>query len=156
MKLIFLDIDGVVNTEAHLRWRFKRSGPNGSQEEWCPVACENINTLAERAGDNVGIIISSTWRLGRSFQELRRLIDENGIKVRIMGKTPNHAPHPATRGEEIQAFLRETPIDVENYVILDDDKDMLPEQRDHFVQCDFRDGFANYDKLKQAIQILSQ
>ena len=41
-----------------------------------------------------------------------------------------------------------------NYVILDDDTDMLLEQKDHFIQCDGMIGLTN-EQVDKAIEILS-
>ena len=51
------------------------------------------------------------------------------------------------RGEEIKTWLEHHP-EVENYVIIDDDSDMLPEQLDNFVHTSNMHGFLYGDMLK--------
>lgn len=58
------------------------------------------------------------------------------------------------RGVEIAEYLTEH-SDITNYVILDDDSDMLLEQKDHFIQTDSYLGI-NEDDVEQAIKILNK
>ena len=57
------------------------------------------------------------------------------------------------RGTEIQMWLDAHP-EVENYVILDDDTDMLDNQSDHFVQTSYEEGL-NEETANKAISILN-
>ncbi len=84
MKVIFLDIDGVLNTSGHIEWRFKQKRRR-TQEYWCPIACSNLNAIGEVADGEVGIVISSTWRLGRTAKQLRELLYYNNIKLPFYG-----------------------------------------------------------------------
>jgi len=38
------------------------------------------------------------------------------------------------RGNEIKEWIRDCGMDIEGYVIIDDDNDMLPEQQERFVR----------------------
>lgn len=72
------------------------------------------------------------------------------------------------RGFDIKQFLRDiqkgtttithcdirTPQVIESYVIFDDDRDMLKEQWDNFVQCDVQHGLS-YEQYEKARAILS-
>ena len=53
---------------------------------------------------------------------------------------------PATRGEEIAAYLKDNPCD--NYVILDDDRDMLPSQQAHFVPINDEFGLTDTERKR--------
>ena len=80
------------------------------------------------------IILSSTWRLSPKHIEV--LEKYTGLKVK--GKTPRlHT----IRGEEIKQYLDEHK-DITNYVILDDDSDMLDEQKRNFVKVDAKKGLT--------------
>lgn len=57
------------------------------------------------------------------------------------------------RGEEIKRWLDEHD-EVENYIILDDDSDMLNEQLTHFVQTDTYEGITDREK-KLCIALLN-
>ncbi|AFC22330.1 hypothetical protein GAP161_220 [Cronobacter phage vB_CsaM_GAP161] len=54
---------------------------------------------------------------------------------RIIGKTcTNLTGRQAGRGDEIKAWI--DTFGCKNYLILDDDTDMLPEQSEHFINTD--------------------
>lgn len=135
-KIIFLDIDGVFNS---YRTAFGLGSiPSKPVEEqrhrfdWCAVGLIRRLTKDDPAVD---IVLSSTWRLGSEehWQQCRDFFD-----LPLIGRTPSF--HNGHRGEEIADWLSEHP-EVENYVIVDDDSDMLEEQAPHFVQTTFREGF---------------
>lgn len=159
MKVIFLDIDGVLNTSGHISWRFKQPKERRtSSDDWCPIACSNLNAIGEVVPGEVGIVLSSTWRLGRNIIDLRQLLTKNNIKLPFYGVTPalGFDPHKEKpiRGMEIKQWL-DRPLRVDRYVIIDDDTDMLPEQLDNFVHCNHVTGLADHKKVTQTIKILS-
>ena len=103
--MIFLDIDGVL---APIR-RWDRYGD-------IEAACMQVlNEIVAKAGAEV--VVSSTWRYGKSVAELQQILDAEGFVGRVIDKTPEGAPG-ATRGEEIAAWLAEHPVN--GYVIIDD------------------------------------
>lgn len=161
MKIIFLDIDGVVNTIDHISLRFKRPAEHrGTHEEWCPIACSYINAVGEVVPGEVGIVVSSSWRVGRTNKEMRSLLRRNNITLPYYGATEflgwNPRRERPIRGQEIKKFTDLLADTLAGYVILDDDQDMLPEQEPHFVRCDTKAGFSDTKKVNQAIKILSQ
>ena len=61
MKVLFLDIDGVLNSVEFSQKQVRRSLlADTSQID--PVACSKINNLVKTVPD-LKIVISSTWRL---------------------------------------------------------------------------------------------
>ena len=60
------------------------------------------------------------------------------------------------RGNEIKAYFEETGMDMDaqRYVILDDLKDVLPEEEDHFIRIDPIVGITEKD-AERAIEILN-
>ncbi len=108
-QVIFLDIDGVV--APILRW--DRYG------ELDPTCIQVLNEIAGGAGADV--VVSSTWRHGKTVAELQALLDAAGFTGRVLDKTPA-AASGAPRGEEIAAWLNGRAVD--GYVILDDHADM--------------------------------
>lgn len=190
MKVIFLDIDGVLN---HQYFYTERSGmdtmPKYPFSEFCPVAVKNLNQLIEATGAKV--VVSSSWRTGRTTEQLQELLNSVGFKGNVIGKTGNakitisfnygfsvgnesasSGSESVPRGVEIQhwlsthGFLRVNwgekalremleKSRVKNYVILDDDTDMLYNQREHFVKCNAYKGGFDADALKKATEILN-
>ena len=58
------------------------------------------------------------------------------------------------RGLEISEYINKSGL-VQNYVILDDDSDMLYIQKDHFIKTDTYKGLSE-ENVQQAIQILNK
>lgn len=117
-NIIFLDFDGVIVVAA---------SHYGEADEGC-VAC--LNEIIERT--EASVVISSTWRIGRSIKDLEKLVIGWGIKGRIAGMTPILARAIGSlviagpRGKEIATWLKENRTLYKNFVILDDDADMHP------------------------------
>jgi hypothetical protein len=112
MKVSFLDIDGVLNSSKTVeRWR----GLIGIDA----ALARRFAGLQQSTEANV--VLSSTWRLSRTWRSAMR---KNGV-VGIIDRTPDLPGH--SRGEEIEAWLVAHP-EVEVYAILDDASDMLPHQ----------------------------
>lgn len=155
MKIIFLDIDGVLNnqlfyTEIDQATRFKQSkedAPLGS----CDIDSRCIgllNHIIDKTGAKV--VISSSWRQGKTIEELTYILNYCGFIGEIIGKTPylqfksnlENYNYSVPRGCEIKAWI-ETNKDILGskvlklkYVILDDDSDMLYWQRDNYFLVD--------------------
>lgn len=137
MKVIFLDIDGVL--------------------------CDNDGTLFPRAAgfvealarsNGAGIVISSDWRLGKTAEDVHVDLFSLGIGVFPYGVTPVHTEGgKRTRWNEIQEYLDMNP-EIESYVIIDDvGSFILPEDRT--VQTNPMLGFAKND-VGRAQQILNE
>lgn len=157
MKVIFLDIDGALNSEEfwekeaqHIRKK-KAIAEGRSHDEASalanmdPNAVERIMRIVKETGAE--IVVSSTWRFDDSIC----------YKLRFMGIPQIYGITPGTvkryRGEEIKLWLDEHP-EVTNYVIIDDDSDMLDEQYPHLVQTSWLTGITDCD-VEKAINILN-
>lgn len=145
MKVIFLDIDGVLNLRNRSRDKFGSVFHKAWQD--------NLTRIVEET--DAKIVISSTWRMSglKVMQDMwkqRKLTGEViDVTVIMRFKESNYS---IPRGCEIDHWLREkgftrinwcdkTQLEylersqVKNYIILDDDSDMLYSQREHFVRC---------------------
>jgi hypothetical protein len=135
MKLLFLDIDGVLNCKTTTeRW----NGLAGIDRRLASMFLEWLS------GKDIGIVLSSTWRL---YDDTKAHLATAGLSW--IGQTPDLR---AIRGHEIAQFLREAP-DVETYAILDDYDDMLPEQLPFLVQTSPVHGVRrrNFAKLNRIL-----
>lgn len=127
MKIIFLDIDGViVNRRSLMELRNLARGMEGRPSVPYAAAKECIEPLNAifDAHPDARLVISSTWRLDNDLKRLRHIFDIWGIRIPIltpMWKTPRLAGDP--RGREIQAWIDEHG-EPEAFTILDDDSDM--------------------------------
>jgi hypothetical protein len=108
-RVIFLDIDGVL---APIR-RWDRYG------DLDPACVQVLNEIVWRGGAEV--VVSSTWRYGKTVAELQAMLDAAGFTGYVRDKTPTGAP-PTGRGAEIGAWLAAHAV--AGYVIIDDHADM--------------------------------
>lgn len=120
MRVIFLDIDGVLNV------CYQKRDDYG--QEFHPEFVENLRRIVEETGAH--IVISSTWRMS-GLDVMREMWTKRGLPGEVIGITP--VLRTRHRGDEIQEWLRLNTV--ETYVILDDDRDMLREQLPKFVHC---------------------
>jgi len=128
-RVIFLDIDGVL---APIR-RWDRYGDLDS-------ACiQVLNEIVARSGADV--VVSSTWRYGKTAAELQEMLQAQGFAGRVVDTTPTGTAG-ADRGEEIAAWLAQH--DVSGYVIIDDHVDM-GELCSHLVQTQPAHGLQPAD-----------
>lgn len=144
------DIDGVLNSEDYAVYRYvtKKFDTDQFVDE---RAVAFLNYIIDQT--QAKIVLSSSWR--GNFNETNKRLINAGCKYELFDKTPHFESRH--RGSEIQAWIDEyekTHEPLESYVILDDDNDMLDEQENNFVQCNFIHGLTSYDCYK-AIEILN-
>ena len=102
-RVVFLDIDGVL---APIR-RWDRYG------DLDPACIQVLNEIV--AGACADVVVSSTWRHGKTVAELQEILEAEGFTGFVLDKTPIGAPG-ADRGEEIAAWLAEHAVG--GYVII--------------------------------------
>jgi hypothetical protein len=183
MKIIFLDIDGVLNCEdayrggecKYIEWINQYGDPDHHQS-FCSWNKEWLNKLIEESGAK--IVVSSTWRRS-GIEWLKRVWEIEGMSGEIIGVTSvlrnSSLDYTIPRGCEIDKWLadagfyhinwdreqQDTVIEksgIENYIIIDDDSDMLYKHRNHFVHVlpspRNKKGFTR-DHYVEAMQKLS-
>ena len=149
MKAIFLDFDGVITMPP--KWTL------------------NLNKikLIKKIVDETDakIIISSSWRANTIENTIEKnfntRIPHDDIIIWFIKNLYDVTPYVCDinyvgqgRGGEIQTYLLNHP-EVENYVIIDDDSDMLNTQLYHFIQTNFEDGITETE-VNRAIKILNK
>jgi len=128
MKVLFLDVDGVLNSlKTGGRYALKRN------------CLRRLQKIVEDTGCK--IVLSSTWRKDEyALKRLRRVLRYRGIQ--IYSTTPIFDKE--IRGLEIQAWLVSNPSDDGyQFAIVDDDSDMLDHQLPHFFQTDPEHGMTD-------------
>ena len=147
LPVVFLDFDGVVNT---IYWKKDTNGiccvnvmKGGHTELNNQQAIGWLNELYSIV--QYDIVVSSTWRMSMTLEELQDLLIKSGFRpdIRVIGKTP--VLHEE-RGIEIQQWIDENNF-TGDFIIIDDDSDMgelLPK----LVKCDTYIGFTIYDYQK--------
>ena len=111
MKVIALDIDGVLNTMQTIR----ENGYDALDRSML------IRFVAIVKATDAKIVLSTSWRFADCLKEvINNHFAEFGIADRIIGETPDFCMEP--RAKEIKAWLDEHP-DVDKFAIIDDDED---------------------------------
>lgn len=162
MKVIFLDIDGVLNS--HEYWKREGSATSGAFEytsikRWVadidPRAVKRLNRLIRKTGAKV--VLSTSWRQGappeffkgNTLEFLQEVLEMRGFRGKIIGETPYLPGRP--RSDEIRTWagnykleLQERREDeLETFVVLDDDADADIEG--HFVRTSAEVGLTDAD-----------
>lgn len=134
MNILFLDVDGVLNSQAHPAPEPKINGLMGIADEHLDILKAIVHTF------NLKIVVSSTWRkFDNQMNFLQEKMDEIGAD--IVGKTPtlDDGKHMECRGDEIELFMNQTDLDIDRFVIIDDDSDM-GNVKDFHVKTAFKTG----------------
>lgn len=133
--LIFLDIDGVLITRRSMQ-HFQ------SAKIFDPICVEVLNNLIKAI--NAKVVLSSTWRILYSIEEMRGIFRQQNVFADIIDYTP--ISHDSPRGIEIAKWLKTNQKPV-NYCIIDDDSDMdilMP----YLIQTDYNIGITLEDTFK--------
>jgi len=131
-KIIFLDIDGVLNV---ISQKFDEYGSLFHKEFE-----NNLEWIIKKT--NAKIVISSTWRMSglKFIQEMwmkrnlpGEVIDITPTVVDVLDEGYFKYYDQVDRGHEIQQWINNNK-NIKSYVIIDDDNDMLPSQKNNFVR----------------------
>lgn len=144
-RVIFLDFDGVLNNLGSV---LALGSPS---RVFDPVSVGLIRKLCDKT--NAGIVVSSSWRVGRSIEDLIEDMTRCGagsIAAKVIDKTPGLG---VKRGHEIAEWIKTFSF-TGQYVIVDDDSDMLPCQQNNFIHTTWEDGFR-VQHYRRALSILA-
>lgn len=147
MRLIFLDVDGVLNNYDWAADMLKKGIKVFKDDILYEPSLLLLKTLVEET--DAKIVLSSAWRMIPSAR--KHLVDTlHEYDLSIYADTPYVG---GIRGDDIQAWFKRNPGEYA-YVILDDDADMLDSQKDHLVQTEFIYGFCHedYEKAKEILK----
>lgn len=144
MKVIFLDVDGVLNC----RTTYARDGFFGIDAYMSLL----VNRICERT--DAQIVISSSWRLDKG--SLKQI--EEKVFPKFIDITPDRRGL-TSRGTEIKTWLDEHPFwkcektcclrpnvighKIKRYAIIDDNNDMLEEQMPNFFKTSWEFGLTD-------------
>jgi len=138
MKIIFLDVDGVLNSEQdRFSWTIE------SDKHLILLACIVRRTDAK-------IVVSSSWRNCSLLDTLKKRLNDFSMSVfDVTGYNKN-----GIRGLEIKEWL-DNHNDIESFVILDDEVfDIKEHFPNNFVQTSMEVGLQKED-VEKCIAILS-
>ena len=166
MKVIFLDIDGVLN---YTQWYVSDRNPgniNGQEGDIDPMCVERVLRICKETGAKV--VISSDWRI--SWEGTLMRFERMGLtRDIVIDKTPEliwtrmsmydymlseeDEGYEFSRGREIDLWLEAHP-ECTNFVIIDDRMDFTDEQEPHLVKVNPMCGLTD-DNADIAIMILN-
>ena len=151
-KVIFLDIDGVLNSFDHM----VRTGEKGKSRFYAeidPDALAVLKTIIDATGAE--IVLSSTWRYGykryKNTEESLPYILNTALKevgLEVVSTTPNLSGRP--REEEIHEWLLNNLVN--SYLILDDDCDIS--QTERLIRTSYDYGLTE-SHVEECIKILN-
>lgn len=148
-KVLFLDIDGVLNNKPFLE-------KVSSGTELDPRNIMYFNHIITQT--KCKVVVSSAWRLYHTWNNLLTILSMQGVDTRTFIGVTEDSKNIMNRGEEIHNYLIYhylAEIKIDNFVILDDERDHLvgfPNQ-EKIVYTDFKVGLTK-EKAELAIHIL--
>ena len=128
IKVLFLDVDGVVNCR-------KTSNENGWPID--PFMAFLVARIVDKTGCK--IVLSSSWRhsVDARFVVRKRVMPF----IDITPQSKKFEPDDFARGHEIASWLRAN-TDVTKYAILDDFDEFLPDQKPNFFKTSIEFGLT--------------
>lgn len=156
MKVIFLDIDGVLNSRAYDRRR-NWDEQTDIDETRLPFIKEIVDATGAK------IVLSSTWR--QHWDKDTNRCDEDGLYINktfakfgltVFDKTPDLGI-TALRRDEISKWMKATEEVIDSFVIIDDYRYGWGDLNEHFVKTEpnFRLGIER-EHVEKAIEILNK
>ena len=152
MKLIYLDIDGVLNAHQYSQGALS-----------CLVDKGHVDLLNEVLAIGAEIVISSAWRYmilegSMSLQGFEYMLRTHGVHCprRVVGLTGRDPPHFPEDGAKIRSALILKDVEErkpKKWVAVDDLKLLLPRQ--NFVMTDGLKGLRRHDVHKMIAKLSS-
>ena len=177
-KILFLDIDGVLNSsdwyssdDAQELRHIKSDNEDRKNYKFHfdPRKVDLLSQIIDST--DCQIVISSSWRKNRTVEKLQEIFKIVGFSYpeKIVGSTDvfyswlKEGVHcSSVRGLEIRVWLEKNrefvnPLYAKTYryCILDDNSDMLLDQQNNFVKCTNQEGLT-LELANRVIQILNK
>lgn len=166
-KVIFLDFDGVLNTEKY-QAGLRAEGKKGYDQYgplFDPEAVGNLGRILDAVPDAV-VVISSSWKL-EGLPRMKDMWRFRKMPGSVYDITPDYLSPEwqidldavedfsilVGRGNEVRQWLKDNMPEECRYVIFDDLPDYLPDQRVHLITTDPRIGISKED-ADHAIKVL--
>lgn len=150
-RIIFLDFDGVLNTE-YYQGLLQFQGKQWQDQYGAffdPRAVRQLKRIIDATGAD--IVVESSWKyLG--LEAMRELWMVRNLPGKVMDITPSLTDN-ASKGEEIAAWLSEHAMSDARYVIIDDEYVVLDTQIPYFILTNPYEGLTE-EQANRAISIL--
>jgi HAD domain in Swiss Army Knife RNA repair proteins len=147
MRVLFLDVDGVLN-----RATFSPAQSVGLRSWIEEELAARLDRVCQEAG--AVLVMSSSWRAGRTMEELRDDLAAAGIRTPLIDVTPIQGGR--RRYEEIESWLQAWQAagdeEIESFAIVDDLHDMGP-LAERFVRTSTFNGLDE-SSARELVRIL--
>lgn len=166
-KIIFLDFDGVLNTEHYqglLRFQGKPCR-DAYGALFAPSSVRGLQHIIDAT--SADIVVSSSWKsLGLPF--IKEMWEARALPGNVIDITPNNASdkwlltadfketnptYGHCKGVEIASWLADNADDNASYVIFDDEDVALNSQQPHFLLINPYEGITT-ETAETAVRIL--
>jgi len=160
VKVLFLDIDGVLNSTRFMVERAKAgTWESADPKDWTnmldPIAVAILNRVVGATGCK--IVISSSWRVAHPFDHIGLFMRKAGFVGEVIGQTAQYVRISSDvyggRSVEIVSWLTDHP-EVESFAIVDDGSDAGIGMESRFVDTWLSVGLTNED-ADRLIEILN-
>ena len=167
MKVIFLDVDGVLNSiDDLMEYREKNNITKTIlYDDIADKRLELLKQLVEKT--KAEIVISSSWRMGWIRNGKPKEFNKESLMYKLVSRLSDYnlkhidvTPYlydsniRYNRGDEIREWLNQHP-EVEKFVILDDEDDMCEFTDTNLVQTSYDHGLLQ-EHVDKAIKILNK
>ena len=151
-KIIFLDFDGVLNTE-HYQGLLQYQGKPWQDEYGAffdPKAVKQLKRIIDAT--DAGIVVESSWKyLG--LDAMKELWEVRNLPGTIIDITPSLLGK--NKGVEIASWLSKHAKQDIRYVIIDDEYVILDSQLPHFILTNPYEGITE-EQANRAISMLNE
>lgn len=151
-KIIFLDFDGVLNTE-HYQGLLQYQGKPWQDEYGAffdPKAVKQLKRIIDAT--DAGIVVESSWKyLG--LDAMKELWEVRNLPGTIIDITPSLLGK--NKGVEIASWLSKYAKQDLRYVIIDDEYIILDSQLLHFILTNPYEGITE-EQANRAISMLNE
>jgi len=164
MNIIFLDFDGVLNSNSYHKYEIfggldftvdaqLSALRNDPKKMLDPKAIGCLKGICDESGSR--IVVSSSWRVMFDMHQIKSLFESHGWEnPPIIGVTPNLYREGGNRGDEINLWLQENNNEHIKYIILDDVNDFHPCQTDRLFLTDIETGLTS-EHIPSVLQMIS-
>ena len=151
-KILFLDFDGVLNTE-HYQSLLQYQGKPWQDEYgsfFDPKAVKRLKKIIDATGAD--IVVESSWKyLG--LDVMKEMWIARDLPGKVIDITPSLVGE--NKGVEIASWLSEQGKQDTRYVIIDDEYVILDSQLPHFILTNPYEGITE-EQANRAISMLNE
>ena len=134
-KILFLDFDGVINSDATFFEAFKYAPHSDASHTGKVLSSGNVAMIQHIMEEtDCDVVFTTNWRLQLSEDELNQALVEVGMQLpreRFIGKTSRLSFSTSRHGAEILNYIND--YDIKTFVILDDEDQEIST---YFIQYD--------------------